>query len=255
MARSFGGAVAIMTTAINYNQLATEYVRHRRVHPEVLRCLMGGLRPASKVLDVGCGTGNYLVAIRERIGCPCWGIDPSTEMLAQAAARAEHVQLSCGNGEALDYPTEHFDLVFSVDVIHHVSDRGRFFQEACRVLRLGGRVCTVTDSESIIHHRQPLSVYFPETVAVDLARYPRIHDVQANMQDAGFVNIEELTVEFAYELSDIGPFRAKAYSCLRLIPEGAFQRGIARMEQDMLAGPIACVSRYSVVSGAKPSSA
>jgi hypothetical protein len=75
------------------------------------------------------------------------------------------------------------------------------------------------------------------------------------MRDAGYAGFEEITVEFAYELRDIEPYRAKAFSCLRLIPEDAFQRGIARIERDVLAGSIPCVSRYTLVLGNKPSSA
>jgi hypothetical protein len=97
-----------------------------------------------------------------------------------------------------------------------------------------------------------LATYFPETVAVDLARYPGMQDLRSSMADAGFVEIEEATVEFAYKLSDLGPFRAKVFSCLRLIPEAAFQRGIGRMEHDVLAGPIPCVSRYCLVWGSTP---
>jgi SAM-dependent methyltransferase len=240
-----------MSTAIGYDQLAADYARHRRVHPEVLRCLLGALQPTWKVLEVGCGTANYLLAVRERAGCPCWGVDPSAEMLAQAAARSGDVRLARGAAEALPFPDAFFDLVFSVDVIHHVGDRGRFFREASRVLRPGGVVCTVTDSEWVIRHRRPLAAYFPETVAADLARYPRLEDLRADMRDAGLVAAEERTVEFAYELSDLEPFRARVYSCLRLIPDDAFQRGLARLEQDALAGPVPSVSRYTLVWGAR----
>jgi len=194
---------------------------------------------------------NYLVAIQEAIGCACWGTDPSVGMLATAATRSRHVQLSRGKAESLDFPTNHFDFVFSVGAIHHLLDRRRFFQEAVRVLRPDGKACTVTDSEWVIRHRQPLAVCFPETVAAGLARYPRLQDLRAEMRDSGFVEIEEMTVEFAYELSDIRPFRAKAFSCLRLILEDALQRGIARMEHDALAGSIPCVSRYTLVWGRK----
>ena len=123
------------------------------------------------------------------------------------------------------------------------------------MLRPRGKLCTVTDSEEIIRHREPLAVYFPETVTVDLARYPRIHDIRTGMQYAGFVEIEEMTVEFAYELKDIAPFRARAFSYLRLISDDQFARGIARMEQDSRDAPIRSVSRYTLVWGAKPSSA
>ena len=120
------------------------------------------------------------------------------------------------------------------------------------MLRHGGRACTVTDSEWVIRHRQPLSVYFPETVEIDLARYPRIEELRANMQEAGFANVSEETVEFTCEVRDIGPFRDKAFSCLRIISKDAFRRGIERMEKDLLTGPITGVSRYTHVWGVKP---
>lgn len=240
---------------IDYDRIVTDYAQYRQVHPEVLRSLVKNLQPTSRVLEVGCGTGNYIVAIQELVGCSCWGIDPSNEMLSMAGARSGQIHLQRGQAEDLDFPSSSFDFVFSADVIHHVGDRGQFFREAWRVLRHGGRMCTVTDSEWIIRHRQPLSAYFPQTVAVDLARYPRINDLRASMQKAGFADIEEEMVELPYELNDIGPYRAKAFSCLRLIPKDAFQQGIERMGRDIVAGPIPCVSRYTLVWGAKLSPA
>ena len=237
---------------IDYDRIASEYDRHRRVNPEVLRRLTAGLGPTAKVLEVGCGTGNYLIAIRELVGCSCWGIDPSMEMLAQARARSGQVQLLQGKAEQLEFPDGQFDFVFSVNVIHHVGDRGRSFREAWRMLRHGGRTCAATDSEQDIRRRRPLAVYFPETVEVDLARYPRIQELRAGMQEAGFAHVAEEMVEFAYEIRDIGSFRDKAFSCLRLIPDEAFRRGIERMEKDLLTGPIVGVSRYTLVWGVKP---
>ena len=114
---------------IDYDRIAAEYARHRRVHTEVLRRLTTGLQPTATVLEVGCGTGNYLIAIREVVGCSCWGIDPSAEMLAQARARSKQVQVLQGTAERLQFPDGQFDFVFSVDVIHHVGDRGRSFRE------------------------------------------------------------------------------------------------------------------------------
>ena len=72
------------------------------------------------------------------------------------------------------------------------------------------------------------------------------------MQEAGFAHVAEEMVEFAYEIRDIGSFRDKAFSCLRLIPDEAFRRGIERMEKDLLTGPIVGVSRYTLVWGVKP---
>jgi SAM-dependent methyltransferase len=95
-------------------------------------------------------------------------------MLAEALRRSTPVQFSHGRAEKLDFPAESFDLLFSVDVVHHITDCAQAFREAWRVLRPGGRFCIVTDSEDIVRNRQPLSVYFPETIALELSRYPAI---------------------------------------------------------------------------------
>jgi len=151
----------------------------------------------------------------------------------------------------IDFPRDFFDMVFSVDVIHHVGDRLAYIREAYRVLKAGGKVCTVTDSEWIIRHRQPLAAYFPETVEVDLGRYISIAELQQIMGQVGFGEITENTVEYCYQQTDIQPYRDKAFSCLRLISEDAFQSGIERMERDLRTGPIQCVPRYLLLWGTK----
>jgi len=238
---------------LNYDEMAVEYARHRRVHPEVLRNLIvtGQVGATSRVLEAGCGTGNYLVALEAAVSCSCWGIEPSEGMLSRAKERSSTINFQLGTAGKLDFPPDFFDLVFSVDVIHHVDNCPDYFQEAYRVLSDDGKVCTVTDSEWIIRHRQPLAVYFPETVDVDLRRYPSIPELRDIMEQAGFDQFAEATVAFEYSLADIQAYRDKAFSCLRLIPDAAFQRGIKRMEQSLLVGPIQCVSRYVMLWGTK----
>lgn len=196
---------------LNYETIAEEYARHRQVHPEVLRSVIQvpALNSASHVLEVGCGTGNYISALERAVGCTCSGIDPAERMLAKAAEKSQTIHLQMGRAEQLEFSAESFDLVFTVDVIHHVGDRRAFFWDACRVLHQEGRVCTVTDSEYIIRHRQPLAAYFPETVEADLARYPSIADLRRTMEGAGFRHVVEVAVEFPYSLTDIAAYRDK----------------------------------------------
>jgi SAM-dependent methyltransferase len=240
---------------LDYNSLAREYARHRQIHPGVLHNLLkaGRLDPDSKVLEVGCGTGNYTAALEETIHCACWGLDPSEQMLARAREQVPGAHFQIGRAEHLDYPDESFDLVFSVDVIHHVSDRPAFYGGAYRVLKKGGQVCTVTDSEDIIRRRRPLSNYFPETVEVELQRYPSINDLRTMMVDAGFTDLREVVAEREYELSDIQKYRDKAFSSLHLISPEAFARGIQRLESDVKAQPIPAISLYLLLWGVKGS--
>jgi SAM-dependent methyltransferase len=271
----------VKPTALDYDQLATEYARHRKVHPGVLQALYRAVQQTAqdlpRALEIGCGTGNYILALTASTGCEGWGIDPSEGMLAKARARmAAHpqqttrsvgagrsppqarstaVQFRAGSAEELDFPDAFFDLVYSVDVVHHVPDVARYTREAYRALAPAGRFCTVTDSASIIRSREPLATYFPETVEADLARYPSIARLRALYEQAGFVEISERTVEFRYPLVDLQAYRDKAFSVLHLIPEEAFQRGIARMERELQDKhsrvPIHCVSRYTLLWGAR----
>ena len=86
---------------------------------------------------------------------------------------------------------------------------------------------------------------------IELGRYPRIAELREVMEQVGFDEMTESTVEFAYQLTDVQAYRDKAFSSLLLIPEEAFQRGIERMEQDLRTGPIQCVSRYLLLWGTK----
>lgn len=238
---------------LDYDTLAYEYAQHRRVHPDVLKGLMEGgqLTRTSTVLEVGCGTGNYIVGIAQAIGCDCWGVEPSARMLSQAREQSSSVHWLAGRAEKLDLPGGFFNLVFSMDVVHHVADRPAYFREAYRVLQPGGRLCTVTDSAEIIQQRRPLSVYFPETVAVEVERYPAIAELRRMLVETGFTNLAEVTVEFAYTISDLRPYRDKAFSCLHLISPAAFEKGLREMERDLRSQPIPGLSRYLLLWGTK----
>jgi SAM-dependent methyltransferase len=239
--------------ALDYDTLAADYARHRRVHPGVLAALVAGsgLTPDSAVLEVGCGTGNYLVALHDRLGCRCVGIDPSAQMLAVARRRSDQIAFTQARAEALGLLDSSFDLIYSVDVIHHVADRPVFFREALRVLKPGGRLCTATDSEDDIHRRRPLSSHFPETIAVELTRYPRLASLRAEMETAGFVELEKHHVELAYSLTDLRPYRDRAFSSLHVIPPDAHARGLTRLEVELANGPIPALSLYTLFWGTK----
>lgn len=237
---------------LDYDALAAAYARNRRTQPGVLRRLIetGKIGPTSAVLEVGCGTGNYSVALQEATGCSITGVEPSAEMLAVAQTRRPAMQFRQGRAEALPLTDASCDLVFSVDVIHHVKDRAAFWGEAARILRPGGRLCTVTDSPEDIRRRRPLSSHFPETVAMELARYPTVESLRREMAAAGFNHIWTETTELPYPLTDMQSYRERAYSALHLIPDDAFRRGVGRMERELNDGPIAALSLYTLVWGA-----
>ncbi len=240
---------------IDYNKIASDYSIYRRnVHPKVLKGLLltSGVGKTSKVLEVGCGTANYIIALETATGSSCWGLDPSEQMLSVARKQSDKIEFLLGRAEQIDFQPNFFDLVFSVDVIHHVEGHLEYFHEANRVLKEGGKICTATDSEWIIRHRQPLATYFPETIDVEIARYPLIAKLRELMAQAGFIEINNDVVEFSFPLTDIQVFRDKAFSSLHLISEETFQKGLKRLEQDIRErGQVLCISRYELLWGTK----
>ena len=240
---------------IDYNKISGHYTQHRqKVHPGVLKELLSGseYQNNSTVLEVGCGTANYIIAIQSLTGSRCWGIDPSEKMLSVARERSKKIDFKNGRGEQLDFSNDFFDFIFSVDVIHHVEGHLEYFQEAFRTLKPGNRICTVTDSEWTLSNRVPLATHFPETVEVELARYPRIHYLTGLMREAGFTDIQDSLVEFSFHMKDIQAFRDRAYSSLHLISEEVFQRGIARLEDELDEKRyIQNISRYTLLWGRK----
>jgi hypothetical protein len=71
------------------------------------------------------------------------------------------------------------------------------------------------------------------------------------MDRAGFEAVGEEEVEFSYVTSDLGPYRARAFSCLHLISESAYQRGMARLAEQAASGGVRCVSRYVLLWGTR----
>ncbi len=245
---------ATATPRTDYEAAAAAYARNRAVHPGVVADLIreAELRAGSRVLDVGCGTGNYARALQEATGCAVSGVEPSDQMRLRAERAATWAALLAGSAETLPFPDSSFDLVYSTDVIHHVGDRAAYFAEVSRVLAPGGLIATVTDSPQDIARRRPLSNYFPETVAIEERRYPTIETLRAEMAGAGLTGIHETHVELEYPLTDIRGYRERAYSSLLLIPDAALARGVARLEDDLLAGPISALSLYTLVWGTAP---
>ena len=91
----------------------------------------------ARILDVGCGIGTYVRRFR-RYSDDVHGIEVEPERVAEASAGLPNIVL--GVGEALPYPDDHFDLVFSNEVIEHVDDDRATAAEMVRVTRPGGAI-------------------------------------------------------------------------------------------------------------------
>jgi ubiquinone/menaquinone biosynthesis C-methylase UbiE len=105
-----------------------------------------GLRPADRLLDVGCGTGALLGVLAQRHSADrLVGIDPVPEMLAQARRRLpSEVMLREGWADRLPFESGQFDVVVSCNVFHYIRQPAAALREMGRVLVPAGRLI-ITD--------------------------------------------------------------------------------------------------------------
>ncbi len=236
----------------DYNDLARDYAQHRRAEPTVIAALIvgGAVGRATRVLQVGCGTGNYIGTIAAETACSAAAVDVSAEMLAFARQRCTGVTLRESPAERLALLDGAFDFVYTVDAIHPFASTRELFQEAARVLAPGGRIASVTHSAALLRVGGVLAHYFPETVEANIARYPPLGQLKGEMASAGFAEIEESVVEIAV-VTDGSVYANKADSTLHLISDEAYERGMARLNDDLAKGPVEGMRRYLVITGAK----
>ena len=221
-----------MRAPISYDSIAPSYARHRGALDFVVHVLEGlhARAPTRPFLEIGCGTGAYATALAVSTSCHGFGIDASRQMLKEAPAhrRTTYVQ---GHGARLPFSERSLGMIFSVNVVHHIADIEGYLRETFTALAPGGVLCTATDSEAMILRRDPLSRYWPST---------------------GFRSIEVCDGRSDFSIPEIGPYRDRAYSCLQLISERDFNRGLRAMQTDLRAGPLKGTSELAFVTGVRP---
>lgn len=109
------------------------------------------LRPNSTVLEVGAGSGRDSAHIVQRIpNGEFIGTDISPSMLSACKARLSgsdvRYELAVANASYLPFPDNSFDALFQFGGVGEFSDIARFFREAVRVVRPGGRVVAGDES-------------------------------------------------------------------------------------------------------------
>jgi len=105
-----------------------------------------GLGPG-RLLDVGCGGGDFLLGMRER-GWQVHGLDISPE--AVALARQNGLDVFLGQLSEAPYQERSFDLVTMWDVLEHLHDPAAYLAQVTRLLKPGGRfVVTLPNPRSV----------------------------------------------------------------------------------------------------------
>jgi tocopherol O-methyltransferase len=104
------------------------------------------VRSGERVLDAGCGLGGSACWLAANIGAIVTGITPVLRQVAQArrvvAGRGlqRRVSIEFADFCSTPFPDECFDVVWALESLCHAMDKSRFYREARRLLRPGGRL-------------------------------------------------------------------------------------------------------------------
>jgi SAM-dependent methyltransferase len=95
-----------------------------------------GIGRGSRVLDVGCGSGEFLVDLAA-VGAVPVGADPAPAMVAAASAHGRVVR---AGAESLPFDDGSFDVVTAVNALQFADDTTAALRECARVTRSGGAI-------------------------------------------------------------------------------------------------------------------
>jgi SAM-dependent methyltransferase len=146
---------------------------------------LGGLRQGQRVLDLGCGTGGFAVAIAEATGAQVVGCDRTPSFLAYARGRSAAVEWVHGDAESLPFADSSFDRVLISLLLHQLEEPARAISEAFRVLRRSGALVVRTVLPDAAAARIPFR-FFPTLAQVQAEQMPSLDDVTVWMRTAGF---------------------------------------------------------------------
>jgi SAM-dependent methyltransferase len=112
--------------------------RHRAV-----LAVVDDMAGAGRLLDVGCGTGQLVIAAAQR-GLSAEGIDFAEEMVAQCEENARQAGVSarftCGSFFDAEFEDGAYDVISAQGFIEYISldQTDQFFRRSARMLRPGG---------------------------------------------------------------------------------------------------------------------
>lgn len=223
---------------IDYDIASKTYDNTREINTSFVEILSNrfDFTEQRKVLDFGCGTGNYLNQLSQKYKCTLFGLEPSEEMRSIALDKNKKLSILSGNHESIPFDNCFFNLIYMTDVIHHVPDLNILFANLYNKLDNNGFVCILTESHKQIETRW-YNKYFKSLVSNEKNRYPDIIDIIKSAEIQGFelYCVDILNHGNTYKVTSVfvKMVEEKNYSMFRQLSEAEYQTGLKELRKDL----------------------
>lgn len=207
----------------SYNIIGTNYDATRHADPYLSERLVALLDAPddAHILDVGCGTGNYSMALAGA-GFRVTGVDPSEHMLEVARAKSVEVDWHLAFSELLPFPDAQFDGASAMLTTHHWNNIEQAFKEIARVMKPGARLVILTSTPDQTGNYW-LSHYFPRMIEASCKALPTFKSTLDALKIAGFDHVHTEKYDVRRDLKDLFLYSRKHDPRSYLDPE--FRQG------------------------------
>jgi SAM-dependent methyltransferase len=126
----------------------------RRDEYQLLEPLLAALQPGSRILDGGCGLGEWTLYCASR-GLDTIGLDVCKATVEGLKNAFPDCTFMTGDIRSTDFPDDYFDLYFSWGTFEHFENGlGDALEEARRILRSGGHLAVSVPFQNGRHLRR-----------------------------------------------------------------------------------------------------
>lgn len=163
-----------------------------------------GVGPATRVLDVGCGSGEFL-AHTAGLGAVPAGIDPAPGMVDLARARLPDADVRIGSFGHLPWLDGSFDVVTAFNALQFAGDTLDALAECVRVARPGGHVAVANWAEGDRNDLNAIEAAVAKAAGETLLPDGDLRQpggLEALLADAGLEVVATGLVELVWEVPD-----------------------------------------------------